>query len=276
MAKDAAPTPPARIDADVDTGAEPIDPAGPGLAARMIAEALGTAVLVAMGLGIGATYGNPLLVAMGFAFAVLGIIITMGHISGAHVNPAVTIGFWIAGRFPGRDVAPYILAQVVGATLGAGVVYALTLTHPAVTASPDAGAAAASTMGKLSIGYGEYSPNGYGVAGAIIGEVIATALLVTVVLAATSKLAPRGNAPYSISLVLMALILFGIPYSNASLNPARAAGSAIFAESWALEQLWVWWLTGLVAGAVIGLLFRAFGPLEDIESTEVYDVEDAS
>lgn len=257
--------------------------AGPGLGGRLVAEFVGTAMLVLGGLGI-ALFGvafagahDSLAVGLGFGLTVTVLILVIGNISGAHVNPAVTVGLWLGGRFPGRDVALYAVAQTAGAIAGGGILAflmrSLATTPPDANGDPDT----AYLMSYLSIGFGAHSPSvsqttgeGIGAVAAFFVEFIAAGILVAVVLAATSKRAPKGAAPWAIGLTLALLItMFGI-FTNASLNPARATATAVWAWSydgwWALKQLGLWWAAGLFSAALVGLLFRGFGPLEDIES----------
>ena len=223
---------------------------GPSLGSRLAAEALGTFLLMVGGLSVG-LFGLPyndgmtLLTGIGWAATVIVIIIAIGHVSGAHINPAVSVGLWAAGRFPGRDIAPYALAQVAGAIIGSGFVRLLASLSPA----SEGGAVA---MSGMSIGFGEHSRWGVSLTVGFAAEVLLTAGLVATVLAATSVRAPHGQSPYTIGLALMMLIVIGIPLTNAGLNPARATGTAVWAEPWALSQLgfggsrrsWVPWSWG--------------------------------
>lgn len=247
---------------------------GPGLASRLVAELIGTFVLVFVGVGVAAYTlvlspgtGGSLIVGLAFGIAVLGVIVAIGHVSGAHINPAVTLAFFASGRFPGRDVALYTLAQTAGAILAGGLVAFLARQFPAVTAADTA-----TVMQQVSIGYGEHSPSGVGLTGALVAEFVVTGLLAAVVLSATSVRAPRGQAPFTIALGLVALVMLITPFTNGALNPARATGTAVFAGDWALSQLWAWWVITLAAGAVVGLMYRVFGPEEDIETVEIVQV----
>lgn len=238
-----------------------IERTGPGLFARMGAELVGTFILVFMGVGtalfISAGNNGSLTAAFGFAAGVIIAIVIVGGISGAHLNPAVTLGLWIAGRFPGRDFAPYVLAQVVGASIAGAVLWGLVQTHPQV-------ANAREFLSGGANGYGDHSPIGFTVFPALIVEAIITALLVAVVLSVTSRRAANVNIPFTVGFTVGFLVLVAVPFTNGALNPARATGIALFAEPWALTQLWAWWLAPLLGAAVAGLLFRAFGPEEDI------------
>jgi len=252
---------------------------GPSVWAKIGAEAVGTFVLVLMGVGaaILASSGNNGTLTVGLAFGVSVIIgaTIFGNVSGAHFNPAITVGAWIAGRMPGRDVAPYIVAQLVGAAAaGGGIVLAL---RSLDTFSADDISA---ILGNASNGFAEHGPMAasglpFGAGVALVIEAIVTALLVAVALAATSAKAPRGVAPFAIGLTLALLVTWTIPFTNAAINPARAFGSALFADSWALGQLWVFVVAPVVGAAIVGLLFRAFAPEEDLEIIEVLEeIED--
>ena len=242
---------------------------GPSMAARLVAEAIGTFVLMVGGLGA-VVFGAPsnnnitLIAALGFAITVLIVIIAVGHISGAHINPAVTIGLWCSGRFPGRDIAPYVLAQTIGAIAGGALLRAVVGLVPG-------GPRGASAMSTLSIGWGDHSPWGVSLPVALAAEGLLTAALVATILAATSVKAPHGQAPYTIALALVLLILIGIPFTGAGLNPARSTGTAVFAQSWAMAQLWAWWLAPLAGAAVVGVLYRIFGAQEDLDTIQLVD-----
>ena len=250
---------------DDDVWAE--DTSGPSLVARMVAEVAGTFILVFMGVGTALYFsqgGNgTLAVAFGFALGVMIAAIIFGGISGAHLNPAVTVGLWLGGRFPGRDVAPYVIAQVIGATLAGGVLFGVTATHPDLAVTSGGAREIISTG---SNGFGDHSPLGFPLIAAIIIEVIIAALLVGVVLAVTSVRAKAGAAaaPFAIGLTVGFLVLIAIPFTNGALNPARATGTAIWSDTWALQQLWPFWVAPMVGAAITGLLFRAFGPEEDL------------
>lgn len=239
------------------------------MAARLFAETIGTFLLMVGGLSValfGLPYNNgmTLLVGIGWAVTVIVVIIAVGHISGAHINPAVTVGLWAAGRFPGRDIAPYFLAQVVGAVAGAGFVRLM------VGLSPTSDSAAVAMSG-MSIGWGDHSRWGVSLPVGIAAELLLTAALVATILAATSVRAPHGQSPYTIALALMLLIVVGIPLTNAGLNPARATGTAVWAEPWAMTQLWAWWLAPLVGASVVGLLYRVFGDPDDLDTVQLVD-----
>lgn len=265
--------------------------AGPTFVGRLFAEFLGTFVFMLAGLGItvfaltifASTVGNRgdgfLSAGLAWGLSLFILVAVIGPISGAHFNPAVTVGLWVAGRFPGRDVALYIVAQVAGAIGAGGLVtyFAGTFTG----AFDLAGVSAPSTgtvMQYVSIGYGTHSPAQVAMFPAALIEFIATGLLIAVVLGATSKRASKAQAPAAIGLGFAVLIMLAAPLTNGGLNPARASATAIFARvadattgaatNEALGQLWLWWVVMLVAGAFVGLLFRAFGPVEDLRALE--------
>jgi aquaporin Z len=165
-------------------------------------------------------------------------------------------------------VLPYVFAQVVGGVLGAGVLVAIYAGHPQI---PDV----REFMSGAAMGFGEHSPTGFGMVPALIVEAVGVALLLAVILAATSVRAPKGLAPFAIGLAFVATITWAVPITNAGLNPARATASAVFSDTWALEQLWVFWVAPLVGAIVVGLLFRAFSSDEEFEVVEVIEtIED--
>lgn len=242
---------------------------GASMPARLSAEAIGTCVLVAVGLGaaiLGMPYnqGMTLLPAFGFGVAAFALIIAVGHISGAHLNPAVTVGLWAAGRFPGRDIAPYVLAQVVGAVAAGALLLGVLGVSPSAPGGRE-------SMSALSIGWGDHSPWGVSLWVALLAEVLLTAGLVAVILSATSVKAPSHQAPATIGIALVVLVVLAIPFTNGALNPARATGTAVFAEPWALGQLWAWWLAPGLGGLLVGLAYRAFGAAEDLETVQLVD-----
>lgn len=220
---------------------------------RLGAEFLGTFWLVLGGCGsavLAATFPKTgigfLGVALAFGLTVVTMAYAVGHVSGGHFNPAVTVGLWAGQRFPGRDVGPYVVAQVVGAIAAAAVLYAI--------ASGTAGFSAAD--GFASNGYGDHSPGGYGVAAAIVTEFVLTLFFVFIIMGATDDRAPKGLAPLAIGLALTLIHLISIPVTNTSVNPARSIGPAIFQGSWALSQLWLFIVVPLVGGAVGGALYH--------------------
>ncbi|WP_062311976.1 aquaporin [Demequina rhizosphaerae] len=251
------------------------DTTGPSLVSRMLAELAGTFILVFMGVGAALFSGvlgwDGINVAFGFALGVIIAALIFGGISGAHLNPAVTVGVWLAGRFPGRDVAPYVLAQLVGATAAGGLFYGLRSTNELY----DQLGTASEFLATAANGYADYSPTQFDwLAGGIV-EVIIAALLVAVVLSMTSGRAVPGFAPFGIGLTVGFLVLIAIPFTNGALNPARATGIALFSGTEHIQQLWLFWLAPLLGAAITGLLFRAFGPEEDLVTIEVVEtIED--
>jgi aquaporin Z len=187
-------------------------------------------------------------VSFAFGLTVLTMAYTVGHISGGHFNPAVSIGLAAGGRFPAKDLAPYIVAQVLGAVVAGGVLY--------VIASGKAGF----EVGRFaSNGFGEHSPGGYSFLAAVVTEVVMTAMFLVIIMGSTEKRAPAGFAPIAIGLGLTLIHLISIPVTATSVNPARSTGTALFTGGWAIEQLWVFWVAPIV-GAVIGAtLYRAIG-----------------
>lgn len=235
-----------------------------GLPGRLIAEAGGTFVLVAAGLAT--VYlvqpfneGLTMVPGLGFGLALFVVMVALRRVSGAHVNPAVTLGLWAAGRFPGRDIALYVLAQVIGAMAAGAALLGVASLRPDADVSRTA-------LTTLANGWGEHSTWRVSVWEALGVETLLIAAFVAVVLAATSVTANAVHAPAAIGVTFGALVTLTIPLTNGSINPARSTGTAIFAESWALGQLWTWWLAAIVAGVVVGLAFRAFGAPEDLES----------
>lgn len=188
-------------------------------------------------------------VSLAFGLTVLTMAYAIGHVSGCHLNPAVSVGLWAAGRFEARQVPGYVAAQVLGALVAGGVLY--------VIASGKAGFDV--TQGFASNGYGAHSPGGYGLLAAVLTEVVMTAFFLLVILGATSRRAPAGFAPLAIGLALTLIHLVSIPVTNTSVNPARSTGVAVFAGGWALQQLWLFWVAPL-AGALLGAaMHRALG-----------------
>ncbi len=201
----------------------------------------GSAVLAAAfpELGIGL-----LGVSLAFGLTVLTMAFAIGHVSGCHLNPAVSVGLWAGGRFPASELLPYIVAQVLGGIVAGGVLYLI--------ASGKAGFDVAA--GFASNGYGEHSPGGYGLLAALVTEVVMTMMFLLVILGATDRRAPQGFAPIAIGLCLTLIHLISIPVTNTSVNPARSTGVAVFVGDWAVAQLWLFWvapIAGAVAGAAI-------------------------
>ena len=191
-------------------------------------------------------------VSLAFGLTVLTMAFAIGHISGCHLNPAVSIGLWAGGRFPGKDLVPYIVSQVLGGIAAAGVLYLI--------ASGKAGFDLAG--GFASNGFGEHSPGGYNMVSALVTEVVMTMMFLLVILGSTDKRAPQGLAPIAIGLCLTLIHLISIPVTNTSVNPARSTAVALFVGDWAVSQLWLFWLAP-IAGAVLGaLVYRLIGSEE--------------
>ncbi len=203
----------------------------------------GSAVFAAAypGLGIGF-----LGVALAFGLTVLTMAYAIGHISGCHLNPAVSLGLWAARRFPARDLLPYFIAQFLGAIAAAAVLYLI--------ATGKQGFAVAN--GFAANGFGDHSPDGYSAAAVFIAEFVLTFMFLIIILGVTDRRAPAGFAPAAIGLTLTLIHLVDIPISNASVNPARSTGPAIFVGGWALAQLWMFWVAPALGGLVAGLVHR--------------------
>ena len=218
------------------------------------AEFLGTFWLVLGGCGsavLAATFpdvGIGLLgVSLAFGLTVLTMAYAIGHISGCHLNPAVSIGLWAGGRFPANQLLPYIVAQVLGGIVAGGVLY--------VIASGTAGFDV--TKGFASNGYGAHSPGGYSLQAALVCEVVMTMFFLIVILGATDKRAPAGFAPIAIGWCLTLVHLFSVPVTNASVNPARSTAVAVYVGGWATAQLWLFWVAPIV-GALLGAVIYKF------------------
>jgi aquaporin Z len=210
----------------------------------------GSAVLAAAfpELGIGL-----LGVALAFGLTVLTMAFAIGHISGCHLNPAVSFGLWAGGRFPAKELLPYIVAQVLGAIVAGAVLYLI--------ASGKAGFDVSG--GFASNGYGEHSPGGYNLVAALITEVVMTMMFLVVILGATDKRAPQGFAPIAIGLCLTLIHLISIPVTNTSVNPARSTGVAVFVGGWAVAQLWLFWVAPIVGGVLGAAIYRLIGSHKD-------------
>lgn len=228
------------------------------LGKRMAAELIGTFWLVLGGCGsavLAASFptGTNLVgiglvgVSIAFGLTVLTMAFAIGHISGCHLNPAVSVGLVAGGRFPARELLPYIVAQVVGAIIAAGLIY--------VIASGKAGFELSS--GLASNGYGEHSPQGYSMAAGFASEVVMTAMFILIIMGATDPRAPAGFAPIAIGLALTLIHLISIPVTNTSVNPARSTGPALLVGGWALQQLWLFWVAPLIGAVIGGVLYRS-------------------
>jgi aquaporin Z len=224
------------------------------LGKRAAAEFFGTFWLVLGGCGsavISAAYPGLgigfLGVALAFGLTVVVMVFAVGHISGGHLNPAISLGLVVGKRFPASDLIPYIVAQVVGGIAAAGVLY--------VIASGREGFSLAG--GFASNGYGEHSPGGYSLLACLVTEIVLTFVFLLVVMGSTDRRAPAGFAAIAIGLCLTGIHLVGIPVTNLSVNPARSTGPAIFVGGWAVRQLWLFWLAPLIGGALGGGVYRA-------------------
>jgi aquaporin Z len=210
----------------------------------------GSAVLAAAfpGVGIGL-----LGVSLAFGLTVLTMAFAIGHISGCHLNPAVSIGLWAGGRFPANQLLPYIVSQVLGALFAGGVLYLIASGKADFTLS----------AGFASNGYGAHSPGGYSLLAALITEVVMTMMFLVIILGATDKRAPQGLAPVAIGLGLTLIHLISIPVTNTSVNPARSTGVAFFVGDWAIEQLWLFWFAPIVGALMGAMVYRFIGRSDD-------------
>src|SRR5271165_2215871 len=202
----------------------------------------GSAVLAAAFPGLGIGFAG---VALAFGLTVLTMAYAIGHISGCHLNPAVSVGLVVGKRFPVSELLPYVIAQVVGGVAGAGVLY--------VIASGKAGFDVSG--GFASNGYGAHSPGGYTLAACLVAEIVLTFFFLMVILGSTDKRAPQGFAPIAIGLCLTLIHLIGIPVTNLSVNPARSTGPALFVGGWALSQLWLFWVAPILGAAIAGIVY---------------------
>jgi aquaporin Z len=223
------------------------------------AEFFGTFWLVLGGCGsavLAATFpqvGIGLLgVALAFGLTVLTMAFAIGHISGCHLNPAVSIGLWAGGRFPAKELIPYIVSQVLGAILAGGVLYVI------ASGKTDF----ALLAGFAANGYAAHSPGGYSLLAALVTEVVMTMMFLLIIMGATDKRAPQGFAPIAIGLGLTLIHLISIPVTNTSVNPARSTGVAVFVGDWALAQLWLFWLAPIVGALLGAALYRFIGSSE--------------
>lgn len=227
---------------------------------RLGAEFLGTFWLVFGGCGSAVlAAGFPDLgiafvgVALAFGLTVLSMAYAVGHISGGHFNPAVTLGLWAGGRFSTSEILPYWIAQVLGAVAAAAILYVIA-----------SGAAGFSLSGGFaSNGYGEHSPGGYSLLAALVAEVVLTFFFLVIIMGATDKRSPAGFAPLAIGLALTLIHLVSIPVTNTSVNPARSTGPALFVGGWALAQLWLFWVAPLIGGALGGFAYKWLAGSQD-------------
>jgi aquaporin Z len=225
------------------------------IAQRAVAELIGTFWLVFGGCGsavLAAAFPNVGIglhgVSLAFGLTVLTMAYAIGHISGCHLNPAVSIGLYVGKRFSGSDLLPYIIAQVIGAIIGAGVIYLI--------ASGKADFDLVKS-GLASNGFGDHSPGKYSLGAGFVAEVVLTFMFLMVILGATDRRAPQGFAPLAIGLGLTLIHLIGIPVTNVSVNPARSTGPAIFVGGWALGQLWLFWIAPIIGAIIAGIVYPA-------------------
>lgn len=218
------------------------------LAAVVGAELEGTRFSIGIGL-VG--------VSLAFGLAVMSMAYAIGHISGCHLNPAVSAGLVAGGRFSAKDLIPYVIAQVLGALAGSAVLYLI--------ASGRAGFSLAD--GFAATGYEEHSPGGYSLLACAVAEFVFTLMFLLIILGATDRRAPAGFAPLAIGLGLTTILLVGIPVTNLSVNPARSTGPALFVQGWALTQLWLFWVAPLAGGVVAGLIYRGCFEGDEAEPT---------
>jgi aquaporin Z len=188
-------------------------------------------------------------VSLAFGLTVLTMAYAVGHISGAHFNPAVTVGLWAGGRFPTKDIVPYVLAQVAGAVLAGAVLYVIASGAPGFDVAG----------GFASNGFDEHSPGKYSMNAAVVAEVVLTLFFLLIILGSTDGRAPAGFAPIAIGLALTLIHLISIPVTNTSVNPARSTGPAVFVGGWALAQLWLFWVAPIVGGLLGGFIYRWLG-----------------
>jgi aquaporin Z len=205
----------------------------------------GSAVLAAgfpeMGIGF-------LGVSLAFGLTLLTMAFAIGHISGCHINPAVSVGLMIGGRFPASELAPYVVAQVLGGITAAAILYVIA-----------SGAPGFEMNGFASNGYGEHSPGGYSLTAALVTEIVMTFMFLLIILGATDKRAPAGLAPIAIGLSLTLIHLISIPVTNTSVNPARSTGVALFEGGWAISQLWMFWVAPIIGALLAGIVYKWLG-----------------
>jgi aquaporin Z len=226
------------------------------MAKRAVAEFIGTFWLVLGGCGsavLAAAFPDVGIglhgVSLAFGLTVLTMAYSIGHISGCHLNPAVSVGLWAAKRFPAADVIPYIVAQVLGAICGAGMLYIIASGKPGFSLAG----------GLASNGFADHSPGGYSMAAGMVCEMVMTFMFLMIIIGATDRRAPAGFAPIAIGLGLTLIHLISIPVTNTSVNPARSTGPAVFVGGWALAQLWVFWVAPIVGAALAGFAYSWLG-----------------
>jgi aquaporin Z len=224
------------------------------------AEFFGTFWLVLGGCGsavLAAAFPNVgiglLGVSLAFGLTVLTMAFAIGHISGCHLNPAVSVGLWAGGRFSAKDLVPYIVAQVLGAVVAGGVLYLIASGKANFNVS----------AGFASNGYGAHSPGGYSLLAALVSEVVMTMMFLLIILGSTDKRAPQGFAPIAIGFGLTLIHLISIPVTNTSVNPARSTGVAVFVGDWAVAQLWLFWVAPIVGALLGAAIYRFIGDSEN-------------
>lgn len=210
----------------------------------------GSAVLAAAFPSLGIGFVG---VSLAFGLTVLTMAYAIGHISGCHLNPAVSVGLWAGGRFPAKDLIPYIVAQVLGGIAAAGVLYVIASGKPGFELS----------SGFASNGYGAHSPGGYSMLAALVCEIVMTMMFLLIILGATDKRAPQGFAPLAIGLGLTLIHLISIPVTNTSVNPARSTAVAVFVGDWAVGQLWLFWVAPIVGALLGAIVYRLIGSTKD-------------
>jgi aquaporin Z len=234
------------------------------LSQRLVAELIGTAWLVFGGCGSAVlaakfldaqnqnvNYGIGLVgVALAFGLTVLTMAYAIGHVSGCHLNPAVSVGLCVGRRFPAADVGPYVIAQVIGGLIGASVLYLIASGGPGFELS----------KGFAANGYGENSPGKYTLGACLVAEIVLTFMFLMIILGATDERAPKGFAPIAIGLGLTLIHLVGIPVTNLSVNPARSTGPACFVGDWALLQLWLFWVAPIAGATLAGVVYPLICP----------------
>lgn len=225
---------------------------------KLLAEFIGTLWLVLGGCGsavLAAAYPELGIgfvgVSLAFGLTVVTMAYSIGHISGCHLNPAVSIGLWIGGRFEKKELLPYIIAQVLGGIAGASILYLVA-----------SGKSGFEMGGFAANGYGENSPGGYSMLAALITEVVMTFIFLIIILGSTHSKAPKGFAGLAIGLGLTLIHLISIPVTNTSVNPARSTSQALFAGGWAIDQLWLFWVAPIVGAALAGIVYQYMSPEE--------------
>ncbi|MFO7524509.1 MAG: aquaporin Z [Ignavibacteriaceae bacterium] len=226
---------------------------------KYTAEVIGTFVLVLGGCGSAVLAASfPELgigfvgVSLAFGLTVLTMAFAIGHISGCHLNPAVSIGLWAGGRFPAKELLPYIISQLIGAIAAGGVLFIIASGKMGFDVS----------AGFASNGYGDHSPGGYSLISAFVAEVVLTFIFLLIIMGSTDKRAPQGFAPIAIGLGLTLIHLISIPVTNTSVNPARSTGVALYVGGWAIFQLWLFWLAPIIGGIFGGIVYRYLGKEE--------------